>query len=79
MIKVEGLTRWFDGTLAVDGLTLEVQEGEIFGLLGPNGAGKTTTVRMLACLIAPTSGQAIIDGFKVGEEDREIRRRIGLR
>ena len=78
MIKVEGLTRWFDGTLAVDDLTLEVREGEIFGLLGPNGAGKTTTVRMLACLIAPTSGQAIIDGYKVGEEDREIRRRIGL-
>lgn len=39
MIKVEGLTRWFDGTLAVDSLTLEVREGEIFGLLGPNGAG----------------------------------------
>lgn len=78
MIKVEGLTRWFDGTLAVDSLTLEVREGEIFGLLGPNGAGKTTTVRMLACLIAPTSGQAIIDGFKVGEEDTEIRRRIGF-
>lgn len=79
MIKVEGLTRWFDGTLAVDDLTLEVREGEIFGLLGPNGAGKTTTVRMLACLIAPTSGQAIIDGYKVGEEDTEIRRRIGFR
>ncbi|MCJ7668187.1 MAG: ABC transporter ATP-binding protein [Anaerolineae bacterium] len=78
MIKVEGLTRWFDGTLAVDSLTLEVREGEIFGLLGPNGAGKTTTVRMLACLIAPTSGQAIIDGYKVGEEDTEIRRRIGF-
>jgi len=78
MIKVEGLTRWFDGTLAVDDLTLEVREGEIFGLLGPNGAGKTTTVRMLACLIAPTSGQAIIDGYKVGEEDTEIRRRIGF-
>ena len=78
MIKVEDLTRWFDGTLAVDGLTLEVQEGEIFGLLGPNGAGKTTTVRMLAGLIAPTSGQAIIDGYKVGEEDMKIHR-IGLR
>ena len=78
MIEAEGLTRWFDDTLAVDNLTLEVQEGEIFGLLGPNGAGKTTTVRMLACLIAPTSGQAIIDGYRVGEEDTEIRRRIGL-
>jgi ABC-2 type transport system ATP-binding protein len=78
MIKVEGLTRWFNGTLAVNDLTLEVREGEIFGLLGPNGAGKTTTVRMLATLIAPTSGEAIVDGYKVGEGDREIRRRIGL-
>lgn len=78
MIKVEGLTRWFNGTLAVNDLTLEVCEGEIFGLLGPNGAGKTTTVRMLATLIAPTSGEAIVDGYKVGEGDREIRRRIGL-
>lgn len=78
MIQTRNLTRWFDATLAVDNLTLEVQEGEIFGLLGPNGAGKTTTVRMLATLIAPTSGQAIIDGYKVGEGDREIRRRIGL-
>lgn len=65
MIETKNLTKWFDGTLAVDNLTLEVQEGEILGLLGPNGAGKTTTVRMLACLIAPTSGQAIIDGYKV--------------
>jgi len=78
MIQTRNLTRWFDGTLAVDNLTLEVREGEIFGLLGPNGAGKTTTVRMLVCLLAPTSGQAIIDGYKVGEEDTEIRRRIGL-
>jgi len=78
MIQTQNLTRWFDNTLAVDNLTLEVREGEIFGLLGPNGAGKTTTVRMLVCLLAPTSGQAIIDGYKVGEEDTEIRRRIGL-
>lgn len=78
MIETNSLTKWFDGTLAVDSLTLQVEEGEIFGFLGPNGAGKTTTVRMLSCLIAPTSGEAKVAGYRLGQEDMEIRRRIGI-
>jgi ABC-2 type transport system ATP-binding protein len=78
MITTRQLTKQFDGKIAVDHLTLEIRAGEVFGLLGPNGAGKTTTVRMLACLIAPTSGEAVIGGYRVGEHDQEIRRRLGI-
>lgn len=65
MISIEGLTRRFGDTVAVDGLTAEIEEGEVFGLLGPNGAGKTTTVRMLAGLIGVTSGRAVVAGVDV--------------
>jgi ABC-2 type transport system ATP-binding protein len=78
MIKVENLTKEFNGNVAVDRLTLQISAGEIFGFLGPNGAGKTTTVRMLTTLIAPSSGRASLMGFTVGKDDREIRRRVGL-
>jgi ABC-2 type transport system ATP-binding protein len=78
MIVTQGLTRQFDGRVAVDRLDLEVRAGEVFGLLGPNGAGKTTTVRMLTALIAPTAGTAIVAGFPLGEKDPEIRRRVGI-
>jgi ABC-2 type transport system ATP-binding protein len=78
MIKTENLTKKFNTTLAVDHLTLEVNEGEVFGFLGPNGAGKTTTVRMLTSLIGPTEGTAVVNGFKVGAEDTEIRRSVGI-
>jgi ABC-type multidrug transport system ATPase subunit len=56
-ISVENLTKVFNGLRAVDGISFEVKEGELFGLLGPNGAGKTTTLNMLATLIRPTSGK----------------------
>ncbi len=78
MIQTKELTRTFGRNVAVDHLTLEVAEGEIFGLLGPNGAGKTTTVRMLTCLIAPTTGEASIAGLRVGRDDMEIRRNVGI-
>jgi len=78
MIKLEGLTRKFNGLTAVDGLTLKVKEGEIFGLLGPNGAGKTTTVRMLCCLIKPTTGKAFVGGYEIGEDAMRIREMVGL-
>jgi ABC-2 type transport system ATP-binding protein len=78
MITTRGLTKQFSGRLAVSDLTLQINEGEIFGLLGPNGAGKTTTVRMLACLIKPTAGEAAVNGFQVGRENAQIRRSIGL-
>jgi ABC-2 type transport system ATP-binding protein len=63
---------------AVDRLSLEVAEGEVFGFLGPNGAGKTTTVRMLTCLIAPSSGTATIGGLAVGRDSQAIRAKVGL-
>ncbi len=78
MIKMKNLTKKFNGQLAVDRLTLEIAEGEVFAFLGPNGAGKTTTVRMLTSLIAPTSGSASVLGYKVGQDDQEIRRNVGI-
>lgn len=78
MIITKNLTKKFNDTLAVDHLTLEVGEGEVFGFLGPNGAGKTTTIRMLTSLIAPTSGSAIVNDYTVGEDDIDIRRTVGL-
>ncbi|HET7010390.1 MAG TPA: ABC transporter ATP-binding protein [Anaerolineales bacterium] len=78
MIQTENLTRRFGDVLAVDRLTLSVTPGEIFGFLGPNGAGKTTTIRMLAGLIAPTSGTATVAGCRLGRDDSTLRRRIGV-
>lgn len=78
MIEAIGLTKHFNGTVAVDNLNLTVKQGEIFAFLGPNGAGKTTTVRMLACLIAPTRGQARVAGLEVGPDNDAIRAHIGI-
>jgi ABC-2 type transport system ATP-binding protein len=78
MIQTENLTKKFGDLLAVDRLTLNIPEGEVFGFLGPNGAGKTTTVRMLTSLIGPNDGSASVNGFKVGEEDQDIRRSVGV-
>ena len=78
MIAARNLTRLFDANIAVEGLTFEVMKGEVVGLLGPNGAGKTTTVRMLSCLIAPSSGEAAICGYRVGQQNDKIRRLIGV-
>jgi ABC-2 type transport system ATP-binding protein len=78
MILAEDLSKHFDGTQAVDGLNLQVNEGEVFGFLGPNGAGKTTTVRMLTSLIAPTRGRAVVNGFAIGQQDAQIRRTVGV-
>ena len=78
MIHTENITKKFGKVLAVDRLSLDVREGEVFGFLGPNGAGKTTTVRMLTSLIGPTEGTATVAGFKVGQQDIDIRRNVGL-
>jgi ABC-2 type transport system ATP-binding protein len=78
MIATRGLSKRFGGVMAVDSLSLEVGRGEVVGLLGPNGAGKTTTIRMLACLIGPSSGEAQVCGLEVGRDDAAIRSRIGL-
>lgn len=78
MIITKNLTKQFDQTLAVDGLTISAKRGEVFGFLGPNGAGKTTTIRMLAALIAPTKGEARVAGYQIGEQDSEIRQNVGI-
>ena len=72
------LTKKFGDNLAVDRLTLKVEEGEVFGFLGPNAAGKTTTIRMLTALISPTSGNASVMGYEAGREDDQIRRNVGI-
>jgi ABC-2 type transport system ATP-binding protein len=80
MIEAEDLTKKFGNVTAVQGLTLQVKEGEVFGFLGPNGAGKTTTVRMLCCLISKTSGSATIGGLQIGrrEDQLKIRQMVGI-
>ncbi len=80
MINAENLTKKFDKITAVDNVTLNISEGEVFGFLGPNGAGKTTTVRMLTGLISKTSGTAQIGGYDIGNDAdmQKIRRMIGL-
>ena len=77
-IDVKGLTRKFNSFIAVDHLSFEMEEGEVFGLLGPNGAGKTTTLRMLACLISPTEGFASIAGFDIRKDPIEVRKSMGI-
>ncbi len=77
-IVVEGLERAFGDVLAVQGVDLEVDEGEIYGFLGPNGAGKTTTVRMLTTLLLPTGGRATVAGHDVMREARAVRASIGV-
>ena len=80
MKTVENLTNKFGDVTAVEGISFQVKEGEVFGFLGPNGAGKTTTVRMLCCLISKTSGSASIDRYQIGKADDslQIRKMIGL-
>ncbi|HUN81265.1 MAG TPA: ATP-binding cassette domain-containing protein [Phycisphaerae bacterium] len=77
MIKVEGLSKRYARTVAVDNISFEVQKGEIVGFLGPNGAGKTTTMRVLTCFLPPTSGTANVAGFDVVENPMEVKKRIG--
>jgi ABC-2 type transport system ATP-binding protein len=77
-IVVEGLERAFGEVLAVQGVDLEVAEGEIYGFLGPNGAGKTTTVRMLTTLLLPTGGRASVAGYDVVADARAVRQTIGV-
>ncbi|MEJ2501960.1 MAG: ATP-binding cassette domain-containing protein [Gemmatimonadota bacterium] len=76
-IRARDLTRTFGDFVAVDAVSFEVGEGEIFGFLGPNGAGKTTTIKMLIGLLPPTSGQAWVTGLDVRGAGPRLRQRIG--
>src|ERR1700680_817687 len=77
MITVNGLTKRYARTVAVDHISFEVQKGQIVGFLGPNGAGKTTTMRILTCFLPPTAGTATVAGFDVLEQPMEVKKRIG--
>src|SRR5579871_6812082 len=77
MIKVEGLTKRYARTVAVDNISFEIEKGQIVGFLGPNGAGKTTTMRILTCFLPPSEGKASVAGFDVVEHPMEVKRRIG--
>jgi ABC-2 type transport system ATP-binding protein len=78
VIKITGLVKKFDNILAISNLNLEIFDNEIFGLLGPNGAGKTTLIHILATLIKPTSGTALINGFDILSQPSKVRSTIGI-
>ncbi|MDD2777804.1 MAG: ATP-binding cassette domain-containing protein [Methanocellales archaeon] len=78
MINIENLTKKFEKITAVDNISLQIKEGEIFGLLGPNGAGKTTTLLMLTTLKPPTSGTATINNFDIIKQPDMVRKSIGI-
>ncbi len=77
VVETTALTRKFGNFTAVDGVSLKVGQGEIFGLIGPNGAGKSTLIKMLTTLLPPTSGSATIAGFDIIRQPAEVRRHIG--
>ncbi len=77
IVETSGLVKRYDGTVAVGGVDLQVDAGEIFGLVGPNGAGKTTMLRMMATLLVPTSGDALIAGESVRRNPQAVRRVLG--
>jgi ABC-2 type transport system ATP-binding protein len=77
-IVVEKLTRSFGPIQAVKGIDLNVDRGETFGFLGPNGAGKSTTIKMLCTLLRPTSGRAIINGYNIEQQSKQVRHSIGI-
>ncbi|MBQ7567181.1 ATP-binding cassette domain-containing protein [bacterium] len=78
MICAENLTKRFGQHTAVDGVSFQVEQGEVLGFLGPNAAGKTTTMKMLTCYFPPTSGNVTINGYNVMENSLEVRRSIGF-
>lgn len=77
MIKINNITKIYDGQRAVDNVSFTVEKGEVVGLLGPNGAGKSTLMKILTCYIPPTEGEASICGHSIYDAPLEVRRQIG--
>lgn len=78
MIKIRNLTKRYENLVAVDNINLEIEKNEVFGLLGPNGAGKTTVIHMLATLLKPTTGTAVVNGYDIITEPSKVRSSIGI-
>jgi sodium transport system ATP-binding protein len=78
VIEVKEITKRFKKLVAVDAVSFTCRDGEVFGLLGPNGAGKTTLLRLLATVLEPSAGTALVDGLDVRRESAQVRARIGL-
>lgn len=78
IIEVKNLVKKFDGIIAVDNISFDVQKGEIFAFLGPNGAGKSTTIKMMTTLLHPTSGSLLLDGHNPVTNPNEVRRSFGI-
>ncbi|MGI0019768.1 MAG: ATP-binding cassette domain-containing protein [Nitrososphaera sp.] len=78
MINIKGLVKRYGRLTAVDGLTLDIEDNEVFGLLGSNGAGKTTTIHMLATLLKPTAGTATVNGYDIVSQPSKVRESIGI-
>src|ERR671916_1850609 len=77
-LQVRQLRKAYQDVIAVDGLDLEIYAGECFGLLGPNGAGKTTTIEICEGLTTPDAGEVVVLGHRWGNDDRELRERLGI-
>ena len=77
-LHIQDLTRRFNDLVAVDTISFDIDQGEIFGLLGPNGAGKTTTLSMLATMLTPTSGSATVNGIDIEKDPDGVRKSIGI-
>jgi ABC-2 type transport system ATP-binding protein len=78
LINIKNLVKKYENLIAIDNLNLEIFDNEVFGLLGPNGAGKTTLIHVLATLLKPTSGTAIVNGYDIREEPSKVRSSIGI-
>lgn len=77
-IKTENLTKKYKDKVAVNSINLSINKGEIYGLLGVNGAGKSTTIKMLSCLIKPTSGDAVLNGYSIVNDSEDVKRIINV-
>jgi len=78
VLEVKSLRKEFGDLVAVDGISFDIQEGEIFGFLGPNGAGKTTSISMICGLLTPTAGEVFVEGVSILKNPREVKKRLGV-
>ena len=76
-ISATNLVKRYHSITAVDDLTLDIHQGELFSLLGVNGAGKTTTIKMLSCLVKPTAGDALVGGYRITKSPQQVKALIG--